>query len=67
MLSSGCHSTISPYLDTWWEEGVVRVFQPYYDIEQDDIDEVSQGRTDKDTGDPIGMSLNYFAHAISDI
>jgi len=39
--------------DTWWDSGVVRVFQPYYDIQSDDVQEVIQGKTDKN-GDPIG-------------
>ena len=39
--------------ETWWESGLVRVFQPYYDIQHDEIQEVSQGKINKD-GDPTG-------------
>jgi hypothetical protein len=38
--------------DTWWEEGIVRVFQPYYDIAREDLEDV-EGRTTRD-GDPTG-------------
>ena len=43
--------------DTWWDSGIVRVFQPYYDIQSDDVQEVIQGKTDKN-GDPIGIKLS---------
>jgi len=39
--------------DTWWEEGVIRVFQPYYDIDKDDIDQVIEGKVNKE-GEPLG-------------
>ena len=43
--------------DVWWETGLVRVFQPYYDLDQDDIKEVTRGSTNKD-GDPIGKKFD---------
>ena len=45
--------------DVWWESGLVRVFQPYYDLDQDDIKEVIQGNTNKD-GDPIGKKFEKY-------
>ena len=38
---------------TWWEEDLVRVFLPYYDIEAKDIKEV-EGRVNPKNGDPMG-------------
>ncbi len=40
--------------DTWFQQGLVRVFDPYYDIDPDDIQEVD-GRVDKLTKLPIGL------------
>merc|ERR1712038_1053376 len=39
--------------DTIWTENLVRVFLPYYDIEKEEIAEVSDGRVNA-AGDPIG-------------
>ena len=39
--------------DLWWEEGLVRVFSPYYDISAEEVLEVTDGRTNA-KGDPIG-------------
>ena len=52
--------------DVWWETGLVRVFQPYYDLDQDDIKEVARGSTNKD-GDPIGKIFEkYVLHVHCD-
>ncbi len=37
--------------ETWWEEGVVRVFQPYYDISKEEVASV-EGRVRH--GEPVG-------------
>ena len=44
----------APEEDLWWEEGLVRVFLPYYDLEPDEIEEVIEGRQNSKTGDPLG-------------
>ena len=39
--------------DTWFERGLVRVFDPYYDIDSGDISSV-EGRVDPKSGLPVG-------------
>ena len=39
--------------DIWFQPGVVRVFDPYYDISPEDIKEV-EGKTNARTGEPMG-------------
>ncbi len=39
--------------DTWFETCLVRVFDPYYDLDPNDISSV-EGRTDPKTGLPVG-------------
>ncbi len=39
--------------DTWWQEGLTRVFLPYYDIDKEDIDKVIEGRLNCH-GEPVG-------------
>ena len=39
--------------DTWFEGGLVRVFDPYYDLDSGDISSV-EGRVDPKSGLPVG-------------
>ena len=39
--------------DTWFEGGLARVFDPYYDLEAADVRSVD-GRTDNRSGLPVG-------------
>ena len=39
--------------DTWFESGLVRVFDPYYDLDSGDISSV-EGRVDPKSGLPVG-------------
>ena len=39
--------------ETWFETGLVRVFDPYYDIGPEEVLEV-EGKTDPKTGEPVG-------------
>ena len=39
--------------DTWFEGGLVRVFDPYYDLDSGDISSV-EGRVDPKSGMPVG-------------
>ncbi len=40
--------------DTWFDRDLVRVFDPYYDVDRADVQEVAEGRADATTGMPIG-------------
>ena len=39
--------------DTWWDEGIVRVFDPYYDVSNDEIDTI-EGKKSVN-GRPVGQ------------
>lgn len=41
--------------DIWFEQGLVRVFDPYYDIDADDIEEIEDGTANPQTGMPVGV------------
>ena len=40
--------------ETWWDPSVVRIFDPYYDIAPEDIEEITEGKTNA-AGDPVGQ------------
>ena len=42
--------------ETWWDPNVVRIFDPYYDISQEDIESITEGRKNA-AGDPVGQCV----------
>ena len=54
LIQSFAKDDINEEDDTWFEQGVVRVFDPYYDVNADDIAEIPDGRTDPKTSLPSG-------------
>ena len=40
--------------ETWWDQNLVRIFDPYYDIASEDIETVIDGKTNS-AGDPVGQ------------